>query len=143
MSGLAAVLAGHQPSGVYLWHGAFDVIDVRHTVEHAGWGFAHLDGWTGGGTREEFLAAVGRALDFPGWYGENFDALVDCLRDIGCGTHGTVLLWDGWSTLARADDRAFGVALDVLAARAREGAVPFAALLRGEGPPVPGLASLD
>ena len=33
MSGLAAVLAGHEPAGVYRWHAAFDVPEVRHTVE--------------------------------------------------------------------------------------------------------------
>lgn len=144
MSGLAAVLAGHQPPGVHFWHGAFDVDDVRHTVEHAGWGFAHVDGWTGADTKAAFLAAVGQALHFPDYYGQNFDALADCLRDIGRGVDGVVLLWDGWSTLARADERAFGIALGVLGARVdAERGVPFSVLLRGEGPEVPGISSLD
>ena len=144
MSGLAALLAGHAEPGVYHWHGAFEALDVRHAVEHAGWSFGHLDGWTAGGTKAEFLAAVGRALDLPDWYGENFDALADCLRDVGRDAQGVLLLWDGWSTLARADERAFGVALSVLDSRARAGArTPFAVLLRGDGPPVPGVTSLD
>ena len=46
MSGLAAVLAGHEAPGIHLWHGAFAADDVRHTVEHAGWAFGHVDGWT-------------------------------------------------------------------------------------------------
>ena len=85
MSGLAAVLAGHEPAGIHLWHGAFDVADVRHSVEHAGWGFGWVDGWTGADTKPAFLAAVGEALDFPDHYGQNFDALADCLHDIGSG----------------------------------------------------------
>ena len=44
MSGLAALLAGRVEPGTYLWHGAFEVEDVKHTVEHAGWGFGHVDG---------------------------------------------------------------------------------------------------
>jgi RNAse (barnase) inhibitor barstar len=144
MSGLAAVLARHEQPGIYQWHGAFEVADVRHAVEHAGWGFGHVDGWTHAGSKAEFLAAVGEALDFPDWYGQNFDALADCLHDIGDGTEGVVLLWDGWSTLARADEKAFSIALSVLGSRVNaDRGVPFTVLMRGEGPQVPGVTSLD
>ena len=144
MSGLAAILAGHEAPGIYQWHGAFEVADVRHAVEHAGWGFGHVDGWTAGDSKSAFLAAVGEALGFPDHYGQNFDALADCLDDIGGGVAGVVLLWDGWGTLARADERAFSVALSVLGSRvnADKGA-PFSVLLRGGGPEVAGLTSLD
>ncbi len=144
MSGLAAVLAGHVAPGIHRWHGAFEVSDVRHAVEHAGWGFAHVDGWTGADTKPGFLAAVGEALHFPDYYGQNFDALSDCLHDVGRGVDGVVLLWDGWGTLARADEKAFNIAIDVLSARAdAERGGPFSVLLRGEGPDLPGIASLD
>lgn len=143
MSGLAALLTGRVDPGVYLWHGAFDAEDVRHTVEHAGWAFGHVDGWTAGG-KPGFLAAVGDALDFPDWYGRNFDALADCLHDVGPGADGVVLLWDGWATLAREDEKAFSIALSVLGSRVHaDRGVPFAVLLRGEGPEVAGLPSLD
>ena len=46
MSGLAGLLAGHHPPGVYQWHAAFGPADVQHTVEHAGARFAYVDGWT-------------------------------------------------------------------------------------------------
>ena len=147
MSGLAGLLAGlidgESESGIYQWHGAFDVADVRRTVEHAGFGFAHVDGWLGQ-TKAELLAAVGRALGFPDHYGQNFDALADCLHDIGAGQAGVVLLWDGWTTLARTDERAFNIALSVLGSRVNaDRGVPFSVLLRGEGPELPGIASLD
>lgn len=143
MSGLARILAGHDASGVYRWHGASDVHDVRHAVEHAGWGFALVDGWTGAATKAEFLAAVGETLGFPDHYGQNFDALSDCLHDIGAGTAGVILLWDGWSTLARSDAKAFSIALSVLGGRAHaDRGVPFAVLLRGAGPDVEGVAEL-
>lgn len=142
MSGLAALLAGHKEPGLYLWHGAFEVDDVRRTVEHAGWGFGHVDGWTHQ-QKSEFLLEVGRALQFPEHYGRNFDALADCLSDVGEHADGTVLLWDGWGTLARAEPKAFSVALSVLGSRVNaERGTPFAVLLRGDGPN-PGLPSLD
>lgn len=144
MSGLAAILAGREQPGIYTWHGAFEVADVQHAVEHAGWGFGHVDGWTRATAKAEFLAAVGEALDFPDYYGQNFDALADCLHDIGGGVGGVVLLWDGWSTLARSDEKAFNVALSVLGSRVNaDRGVPFSVLLRGEGPDVAGIASLD
>lgn len=32
--------------------------------------------------KHAFLAAVGRALDFPDYYGDNWDALEECLTDL-------------------------------------------------------------
>jgi RNAse (barnase) inhibitor barstar len=33
--------------------------------------------------KDEMLAAVGHALRFPEWFGHNWDALTDCLLDMG------------------------------------------------------------
>lgn len=162
MSGLAGLLhglvEGDHGGGIFQWHAAFDVADVEHSVEHAGFGFAYVDGWTHAANKVEFLAAVGEALDFPEHYGRNYDALADCLRGLGGTTsggeggaedepparRGVVLLWDGWSTLAREDVRAFEVVLDVLHARTQDAdRPPFAVLLRGEGPDLPEVGSLD
>jgi hypothetical protein len=144
MSGLAALLAGRKEPGIYRWHGAFEVPDVRHTVEHAGWRFAHFDGW-GAESKAEVLDGLGSALAFPDHYGRNFDALADCLHDVVAGdSDGTVLLWDGWGPFARADRRAFSVALSVLGTRVNaERGGSFAVLLRGEGPDTGNLRSLD
>lgn len=135
MSGLAAVLAGRKEPGIYLWHSGFDVADIRHTVEHADWVFAYVDGWKGE-TKKDFLHAIGEALDFPDHYGQNFDALSDCLHDVRAGDHrGTLVLWDGWGVFAREDERAFSVALSVLGGRVNaDRGGPFVVLLRGEGP---------
>jgi RNAse (barnase) inhibitor barstar len=134
MSGLAALLAGREAPGVYRWESALDAADIASAVEGAGWAFAHVDGWTRGAIKADFLAEVGVALDFPAHYGRNLDALVDCLRDVGADGRGTVVLWDGWSTLARADRRTFDVVVDILAERAHGEGARFAVLLRGDGP---------
>lgn len=140
MSGLAAVLSGRVPPGTYRWHGAFDAAEVRHTVEHAGWHFAYVDGWHGD-SKQEFLDAAGAALSFPADYQGTFDSLADLLLDVA---DETVLLWDGWGPFARADPQAFSVALSVLGTRVNaERGGPFTVLLRGEGPDVPGVTSLD
>jgi RNAse (barnase) inhibitor barstar len=135
MSGLAALLAGHTPPGLYQWHSAAAVPDVEHAVEHAAWKFAHLDGWTIE-DKQSFLKATAAAFSFPDHFGENFDALSDSLSEVDCGDlRGVVLLWDGWSPLARHDEQAFNVALDVLDGRTKAGqGCKLAALLRGDGP---------
>ena len=142
MSGLAAVLAGRTRPGIYRWRSGFDIADVRHTVDHAGWTFGYVDGLHAQ-TKSEFLLQIGEALDFPDWYGQNFDALADCLTDVDDGD-GTVLLWDGWGTLARQEPRAFSVALSVLGTRVNaDRGGPFLVLLRGDGPDAPGVDYLD
>ncbi|MFT3872166.1 MAG: barstar family protein [Nocardioides sp.] len=144
MSGLAALLAGRKDAGIYTWHGAFGAADVKHTVEHAGWHFAYVDGWHGD-TKREFMEDIGEALHFPDHFGKNFDALADCLRGVSCGEgHGTLLLWDGWGPFARHEEDSFDKIVKVLGERvaiADGGA--FAVLMRGEGPEISGLQSLD
>ena len=130
MSGLARCWQGTN-RGVHLWHGAFDVDDVRHAVEHAGWGFGYVDGWTGADTKPAFLAAVGEALDFPDHYGQNFDALADCLHDIGAGRDGVCCCGTAGARSPARDEKAFSIALSVLGSRVNaERGVPFAVLLR-------------
>ncbi len=138
MSGLARILAGHHEPGVYRWHAQFHVPDVRHTVEHAGWKFGYVDGWLHQ-DKAGLLADLGEALAFADHYGENFDAVVDCLRDV---KERTVLLWDGWGTLARDDRRSFDTAVEIFSERCADGQEPFVVLLRGEGPEI-SIPSLD
>ena len=137
MSGLARILAGHHPVGVYQWHNHLPEQEIRHAVGHAGWEFGYVDGWTHQ-DKETFLDAVAEGLSFEAHFKPNFDSLIDCLRDIA---KPTVVLWDGWGPLAREDGQAFSVALDVFTERAGEDPA-FGVLLRGEGPPI-SIPSLD
>ncbi|MCX6397763.1 MAG: barstar family protein [Propionibacteriales bacterium] len=107
--------------------------DVRRAVEHAGADFAHVDGLANQ-TKGEFLAAAGRALGFPKWYGGNLDAFADCLDDLDVNP--VVLLWDGWGALARADAETFALVLEIASGRAAVVTPPFSLLLRGPGPEI-------
>ena len=137
MSGLAALLAGHNPPDLYQWHSAAHVPDVEHAVEHAGWQFVYLDGWTIE-DKTSFLKSAAAAFQLPDGQAANFDALSDGLGDVEArDANGVVLLWDGWSPFARHDDQAFKVALSVLGGRANaDRGCKFAAILRGDGPPL-------
>lgn len=77
----------------------------------------------------ELLKAVGAAMDFPEWYGHNWDALLDCLADLGWRpAEGYVVILehcDGIHGRAEAD---FVQALQVFEAAAnewREQGIPF------------------
>jgi len=133
MSGLAALLAGHTPPDAYQWHSAAHLDDVRHAVEHAGWQFVHLDGWTVE-EREPFAKALGAALGLDD--SGDLAAVREGLTSYGADRdRGTVLLWDGYGPLARHDQDTFDEALSMLAERTG-GPGRFAVVLRGEGPPL-------
>ena len=142
MSGLAAILAGRHEPGVFRWHAAFSPDQVAHTVEHAGWRFAHLDAWPTD-TKEEFLERMAKAIDVPDNFGGDVNALTGVLSDIDVGDHGLVLLWDGWGPFAHCDEPAFATALGVLVDRAANDASKFVVLVRGDGPDDVPISSLD
>lgn len=57
-----------------------------------------------GAGKAEMLAAIARALDFPQWFGGNWDALEDCLSDLSWSdADGYVVLVEG-AAGARAED---------------------------------------
>ena len=140
MSALARILGGRMVPGVYRWESAADVLDVRHAVEHAGWRFIHLDTWQVE-DKAGFLQACQDAFEFPEWFGRNLDALSDSLSDVRSQDgEGVVVLWDGWSPLARHDRRVFDVVLDIFSGRVEfERGGRFAVLVRGPGPDDSGL----
>lgn len=62
--------------------------------------------------KDAFMNAVSDALALPGWFGRNWDALAECLGDV---PPSTVLVWDGWTSMAVATPRDTEVAIEVFA----------------------------
>jgi RNAse (barnase) inhibitor barstar len=130
---------------VYHWTSAGSTEHIRHAVEHANWRFVLLDTWAVE-DRGGFMGACCEAFELPDRFERDIDALGDALSDTAAddGRMGVVVLWDGWGPLARAERRAFDVAVDVFSARAEhETAGRFAVLLRGPGPDDTDLVELD
>jgi RNAse (barnase) inhibitor barstar len=77
--------------------------------------------------KDELLRAIATALEFPDWFGQNWDALEDCLSDLSWRkAAGHALLFDR----AKVDDD-FGVLVDVLRSAAEHWAArgtPFFAV---------------
>lgn len=69
------------PSNVVRPLAGLAVTTLRQWAEAAGHRYVHIDL---GSARDKkaALKAIGRALEFPDWYGANLDALYDCLTDL-------------------------------------------------------------
>ncbi|HEX6663057.1 MAG TPA: barstar family protein [Gaiellaceae bacterium] len=133
MSGLEDVLGGARASGVYQETSPANVAELRADAEGAGWRFVHLD-TSSVDDKAGFLDAASRAFGLPGYFGRNWDALADSLGDVD-GERGTVVVWDGWSSFAAADEKSFATALEIIRERAGSpGAEAFVVLMRGDRP---------
>lgn len=84
--------------------------------------------------KEALMSALRGALGLPAWFGENWDALEDCLSDLSWRTApGHVFVFEGLDSLPQ-DDK--GVLLDVLASAAdfwRGQGTPFFAVFVDPG----------
>lgn len=78
---LQAVLADADKAGVYhMPH--VDPAPMIAAAEANGFAVFRVD-LAAAKTKEDMLALIGKALAFPDWAGHGFDALNDCLNDLG------------------------------------------------------------
>ncbi|HEX5091417.1 MAG TPA: barstar family protein [Burkholderiales bacterium] len=108
MGKLTQRLSDAARSGVYRAEGGAEIEDaVRGT--RLDLARVELDGIE---DKEALLARVGEALGFPDWFGENWDALEDCLGDLSWRPgEGHVLLFAGGAAVPTDE---LGILLDVL-----------------------------
>jgi RNAse (barnase) inhibitor barstar len=87
----------------HLPHGPID--DLLAGAGAAGCLVSRVD-LTGARNKSEMLAAIGKALRCPEWFGHNWDALTDCLLDMGwLPATGYVVILDHCDGIhARAED---------------------------------------
>lgn len=86
------------------------------------------------------MRCIARALEFPRWFGGNWDALEDCLTDLSwLNSEGQVLLIEGAAALSKDD---YGILVDILSAAAASWAErkrAFFAVFLGGAPVLPEL----
>jgi RNAse (barnase) inhibitor barstar len=70
---------------------------------------------SGGGDKDGVLDAFATGLDLPHWFGRNWDALVDALRDLDAPRGVPIeLVWDHAATLREHDRDAFDTVVGIL-----------------------------
>ena len=131
MGKLLARLQDPARSGVYRAHRPDEIADA---VRGSKLSFARI-ALQGASDKSALLRTIASALGFPDWFGENWDALEDCLTDLSWrGAGGHVLVLEGFQFLADDD---IGLLIDVLASAAEywagQGAPFFAVFIDPEG----------
>lgn len=113
-----------------------DVDGLCETARAAGLYCARLDLADFRG-KTELLAGLAQVLEFPTWFGHNWDALADCLDDLEwLRGSGYLLVLENSLGLSAAAPKDFAVALDILADTARkwrERGTPFWVLIVRRG----------
>jgi len=93
--------------------------DVMATARAAGIVAARVT-LAGAGSKQELLRRFAEALGFPDWFGDNWDALEDCLTDLSWRPgEGYLVLVEGVSGFDELDPGDRTMLLDILRASAR------------------------
>jgi len=107
---------------------------LRGLGRSVGWHVARID-LDGCRDKAELLERTATALAFPQWFGGNWDALYDCLADLGWrSAPGHLLVFENAGGLRREAPEVFDTAVAVLddaAATWDRRGVPFRAFLLG------------
>ena len=131
-----ALFSGAVAPGIYRTGLRTAPATLAHAAESRGWRAFHLDG-SALATKAQFLEAGARAMDFPSYFGHNWDAFEESLNDMSWApAQGYLVVFDGVEHFARAQPEEFTVALDVLRESVRrwhELGTPLVVLLRGPG----------
>jgi RNAse (barnase) inhibitor barstar len=86
--------------------------------------------------KETFLKKAGEVLGFPDYYGRNWDAFEECIRDFRwCPAEGYLVLYDKFEVFAVYAPREFKVAITIFGSAIKyweeTNKIPFYLLLRG------------
>lgn len=133
---LHALLTGALPAGVYRLASRARAGTIARMAEEHGRRFFYLDGRQIA-TKSDFMQACAKAMQFPSYFGYNWDALEDSLRDLSWAPaqNGYLVLYDcAGHFAARRED--FDTALDIFHSAVdywRGTTTPMAVLLRGAG----------
>jgi len=88
--------------------------DLCRKAERQGWNCAHID-LDGCVEKDDLLRRIAVALGFPRWFGGNWDALFDCLADLGWRpAAGHLLLLENAELLRREAPEVFDTAVAIL-----------------------------
>jgi hypothetical protein len=89
---------------------------LADALESAGWWHVELD-LTGVTDKPAFMDRCVRALGLPDYFGRNWDALADCLRDLSWAppARGRLVVVTGWQEFSLAVPHDWGIAQEVFA----------------------------
>jgi hypothetical protein len=100
MKELSKIFASYKESGIYNLKKEEDTPELEAMAVAPGYSLFRID-LTGMLTKEGFLRATAKALQFPPYFGTNWDALEDCLKDFEwCTAMGYVIIYEAAAPFA-------------------------------------------
>jgi hypothetical protein len=133
MGKLERLLAGDRPPGLYRLSADMDLERMRLAAKARGWRVFHLDGRRVV-DKASFLLAAAKSLEFPTYFGHNWDAFEELLTDLSWApAAGYLLLYDHPARFARSRPREWVTARAILeeaVAYWRRQGTPLVVLLR-------------
>lgn len=110
---LTILFDGLEP-GLYRYAGRVGNTALQRWAQARGWRAWQVNG-TNIKHKADFLSSIQRAMHLPAWFGRNWDALDETLRDLeGQRAAGYLLIYDFPRALAEGDPAAWQSALDLL-----------------------------
>ncbi len=131
---LRDLLGGALPPALYTLRSRTQPATLAAALAGRGWRCFTLDG-AAIDSKAAFLSASAAAMQFPAYFGRNWDAFEECVNDLSwVPAAGHVLLYDHAAHFARAQPAEWAIARSILAdaaARSAGAGTPFYVLLRG------------
>lgn len=137
MSKLQLALTQERSPGIYRFDSRASVEFLQSEADAAGWRLFHLDG-ARVRDKKTFLDKAARAMEFPAYFGHNWDAFEECVNDLSWApASGYILVFQAPERLiknARADWEIVVEIFSTAIENWNEQGVPFYVLLRGAVP---------
>lgn len=112
LAALASVLE-NKKGGVYFLPPSVDAKAVKKAAKSAELEYFHIEG-RNIGRKEQLLNAMATALDLPPHFGNNWDALEECLNDLEVDGEGFVIHYDHVDALATAHPSELETLVEIL-----------------------------
>lgn len=115
MSSVTDMFTGQAKAGMYRLRSNVNIETLQRQAKEHGWQVFHIDGAKVQDKRS-FIRNVGKALDFPDYSAQNWDAFEESMRDMTWKpAKGYLVLFDEPDQFATRDPEQWAVARDILA----------------------------
>jgi hypothetical protein len=135
MDKLLAILNGEPSPGLYRLTTDVNIDELSSVCQEYGFQLFYING-KDVTSKAEFLQASAKTINFPDYFGDNWDAFTDCITDLSwLSADGYILLYTQPENLAYNDPSEWSIALDIFQEAVeywRETDTPLYVLLRTE-----------
>jgi RNAse (barnase) inhibitor barstar len=132
---LSDIIGDPEASGVYLYRNTLRLQDFKRLAKKQGLALFHIKG-DQINDKSQFLRSVAEILQFPDYFGSNWDALADCLTDMSWNdSAGYVIVYDHPHILADNSPEDFRTLVEIFQESARfwhEEGIVFVVVLHGK-----------